>query len=135
MISTTKTRFKIWSVLIVVFVLGCVTGVALSGLYHSRAGSDRREGRGERGTDAIFENMRRDLNLTDEQATSVRAILEETRNEYRALHTELKPRFEEPRQKARERIRALLTPEQQKKFDAITAQHDSQREEEEKSRR
>jgi Spy/CpxP family protein refolding chaperone len=41
----------------------------------------------------------------------------------------LRPRFEEPRQKARARIRALLTPEQQQKFDAVVAQQDSQRDE------
>ena len=51
------------------------------------------------------------------------------RNEYRALRTELRPRFEEPRQKARARIRALLTPEQQQKFDGMIAQQDAQRDE------
>jgi Spy/CpxP family protein refolding chaperone len=79
--------------------------------------------------------MRAELNLTDQQTASVRAILDETRNEYRALRTELKPRFEEPRQKARAKIRGLLTPEQQQKFDAMVAQHDSQREDEQKSKR
>ena len=79
--------------------------------------------------------MRSELNRTDQQTTAVRAILEETRNEYRALKTELRPRFEEPRQKARTRIRALLTPEQQQKFDAMVAQHDAQRDEEQKNRR
>jgi Spy/CpxP family protein refolding chaperone len=47
----------------------------------------------------------------------------------------LKPRFEEPRQKARAKIRALLTPEQQQKFDAMIAQHDAQRDEDQKSKR
>jgi Spy/CpxP family protein refolding chaperone len=59
----------------------------------------------------------------------VQAIIDETRNEYRALRTELRPRFEEPRQKARARIRALLTPEQQQKFDGMIAQQDAQRDE------
>ena len=81
-----------------------------------------------------FEKMRSELNLTDEQTKAVSAILDETRNEYRALHTELKPRFDEPRQKARARIRALLTAEQQQKFDAMVAQRDAHREEEQKSR-
>jgi len=81
-----------------------------------------------------FEKMRSELNLTDEQTKAVSAILDETRNEYRALHTELKPRFDEPRQKARARIRALLSAEQQQKFDAKVAQRDAHREEEQKSR-
>jgi len=76
-----------------------------------------------------FEKMRNELKLTDQQTTSVRTILDETRNEYRTLRTELRPRFEEPRMKARARIRALLTPEQQQKFDALVAQQDAQHDE------
>ena len=63
------------------------------------------------------------------------STLDETRNEYRSLRVELRPRFEEPRQKARTKIRALLTPEQQQKFDALVAQQDAQRENEQKNRR
>jgi len=120
-----------WSVLVGVFVLGAITGAALSGLYRSRAsGSETRD----KAMHERFENMRRELSLTDEQTTAVRAIIDETRNEYRALRAELRPRFEEPRQKARTRIRALLTPDQQKKFDAMVAQQDAQHDEEQKSR-
>ena len=122
------TRIKVWLVLLVVFLLGSITGAALSGLYRSRAGS----GHSEMSPHERFEKMRRDLNLNDEQTKAVSAILDDTRNEYRALKTELKPRFEEPRQKARAKIRALLTPEQQQKFDALVAQHDAQREDEQK---
>jgi len=128
-----RTRLKIWLVLIAVFVLGCVTGVALTGLYRSRASSGT-ESR-ERALHERFEKMRTELKLTDQQTTAVRTILDETRNEYRALRTELRPRFEEPRMKARTRIRALLTPEQQQKFDAMVAQQDAQHDEEQKSKR
>lgn len=126
---TGSTRLKIWLVLTIVFVLGCATGAALDVLYHSRA-ANRRDGRERVDVQARFDAMRRELNLTDEQATAIRAILDETRGAYRALRTELRPRFEEPRLKARARIRALLTPEQQQKFDALAAQRDSQRAEE-----
>lgn len=128
MTVTGRTRLKIWIVLGVVFVLGCVTGVALTGLYRSRASGDRPEAR-ERANER-FEKMRRELSLNDQQTTAVRTILDETRNEYRALRTELRPRFDEPRQKARARIRALLTPEQQQKFDAMAAQQDAKHDEE-----
>ena len=124
------TRLKVWSVLVVVFVLGSITGAALTGLYISRSGSDR----SERNPQQRFEKMRKELNLTDEQTKAVSAILDEARNEYRALRGELRPRFEEPRMKARAKIRALLSPEQQQKFDAIVAQQDAQREGEQKKR-
>lgn len=129
-----RTRLKIWLVLVAVFVLGSVTGAALTGLlYRSRASGDRPEAR-EKAMHERFEKMRMDLKLTDDQTKAVRAIIDETRNEYRGLRTELLPRFEEPRQKARARIRALLTPEQQQKFDSMVAQQDAQREEQQKSR-
>jgi len=130
---TGRTRIKIWLVLLVVFVLGCATGAALDVLYRSRAAGPR-DAHEHGDVQARFDAMRRDLNLSDEQANAVRAILDETRNEYRALRAELRPRFEEPRLKARARIRALLTPEQQQKFDAIVAQQDSRRAEEEQKR-
>jgi Spy/CpxP family protein refolding chaperone len=124
------TTFKIWLVLVVVFVLGSVTGAAITGFYHAMAHNDTHSAPRDR-----MEKIRRDLNLTDEQMKLVSAILDETRNEYKQLKTELKPRFDEPRQKARTRIRALLSPEQQQKFDAMVAQQDAEREGEQKKQR
>jgi predicted metalloprotease len=123
------TRVKIWLVLLVVFVLGGVTGAALTGLLRSRASGGRSESREQR-----FEKMRQDLKLDDQQTSAVRAILDETRNEYRALRTELRPRFEEPRLKARAKIRGLLNADQQQKFDLMAAQQDAQHNQDEKSR-
>src|SRR6266576_1829514 len=128
MTSQGRTTLKIWLVLLAVFVLGSVTGAALTGLYRSRAAGGGAEAR-ERAMHERFEKMRTELNLTDQQTASVRTILDETRNEYRALRTELRPRFEEPRLTARARIRALLTPEQQPRFDGMLAQQDAQRDE------
>ena len=122
------TTLKVWLVLVVVFVLGSFTGGAVTGFYHAMARGDRNTPHDR------FEKMRRDLNLTEDQTKSVSTILDETRNEYRSLRAELRPRFEEPRQKARTRIRALLTPEQQQKFDAMVAQQDAQRDGEQKKR-
>jgi Spy/CpxP family protein refolding chaperone len=129
-----RTRLKMWLVLVAVFVLGSVTGAALTGLYRSRAAGERPEAR-EKAMHERFEKMRTELKLTDEQTKAVQAIIDQTRNEYRALRTELRPKFEEPRLKARTRIRALLSPEQQQKFDAMIAQQDAQRDEQQKSRR
>src|SRR5205809_2864784 len=129
-----RTRLKMWLGLVAVFVLGSVTGAALTGLYRSRAAAGDRPETREKAMHERFEKMRAELNLTDDQTKAVQAVIDETRNEYRALRTELRPRFEEPRQKARARIRALLTPEQQQKFDSMVARQDAQRDEQQKSR-
>lgn len=123
------TRLKIWLVIVGVFLLGSVTGAALDSFYRMRASNERggHERGGRRDRKDMFEEMKRDLNLTDQQATEIRAILEQTRNEYRQLRTETKPRFDAIRQQGRTRIRALLNPEQQQKFDAKVAERDAKR--------
>ncbi|HEV2905621.1 MAG TPA: hypothetical protein VGW32_11260 [Pyrinomonadaceae bacterium] len=131
MTLTGRTTLKIWMVLVAVFLLGSITGAAVTGLYRSRASAGR-NGRDRGKHEQRFEKMRQELSLTDQQATDLRTILDQTRNEYRALREELRPRFEEPRLRARTKIRALLNAEQQKKFDALVAQQDAEHKAEEK---
>ena len=127
-----SARLKLWLAVVAVFALGCVTGALLDSAYRLRAGAARTEGKRGRGHQEVFERMRRDLQLTEEQASEVRRILEQTRGDYRALRAEARPRFDSIRQSARARIRALLTPEQQQRFDAKVAERDARRAEEEK---
>jgi Spy/CpxP family protein refolding chaperone len=130
-----KTRLKIWLVVIGVFMLGGVTGASLNSLYRSRASGNGRgaEMRGERrNKEDVFERMKSDLNLSDQQATEIHAILDQARNEYRQLRTEVRPRYDAARQNAQTKIRALLTPEQQQKFDARVAEHDAKRDRDDK---
>lgn len=124
MTPRTNTRLKIWLVVVGVFVLGCVTGAALDSAYRLR-GRDRHKDDG-------FEVMKRDLNLSEQQSTQIRAILDQTRNDYRTLRTEVRPRYDAIRQNARTRIRQLLTPEQQQRFDAKMAERDARRDGDEK---
>lgn len=128
-----KTRLKIWLVLAGVFAIGCVTGAALDGVYRTRAGGGR-GGRGERKHEKMFEETRRELNLSDEQAAKARVILDETRDEFRGLHEEMRPRFDAVRQRARARMRETLTPEQQTRFDAMMRRRDEKKLEQEKMR-
>ena len=123
------TRLKIWLVVVGVFLLGGVTGAALDSVYRLKArGVERHDGRGgQRNKEKLFEEMKSDLGLTDQQATEIHAILEETRNEYRALREKCRPQYDAARAAARTRIRALLNPEQQQKFDARAAERDARR--------
>ena len=126
-----STRLKIWLVVVGVFVLGCVTGAALDSLYRLRASGDGRYERGGGGRrdnkERVFEKMKSNLNLTEQQGTEIRAIIDQSREEYRALRSEISPRYDEVRARARTRIRALLNPEQQQRFDAEIAERDARR--------
>jgi Spy/CpxP family protein refolding chaperone len=123
-----KTLFKVWLMVLGVFALGCLTGASLDSVYRLKARSgERQESRGRRDKQEVFENMKRDLGLSEQQATEIRAILDQTRNDYRALRAEVRPRYDSVRQNARARIRALLTPEQQQRFDLKVAERDAKR--------
>lgn len=123
-----KTLLKVWLMVLGVFALGCLTGASLDSAYRIRArNNERQERRGGRDKQDVFESMKRDLNLSEQQATEIRAILDNARNDYRALRAEVRPRYDGVRQNARTRIRALLTPEQQQRFDAKVAERDAKR--------
>ncbi|HEX8723644.1 MAG TPA: hypothetical protein VF736_23715 [Pyrinomonadaceae bacterium] len=125
------TRLKLWLAVAAVFALGGVTGALLDSAYRLRVDAARSGARGgKRDPEQMFERMRRDLGLDERQAAEARRILEETRTEYKALRGEARPRFDAIRQSARARIRALLTPEQQQRFDARVAEKDARRNEE-----
>ena len=83
----------------------------------------------------MFEKIRRDLNLTDEQSKDMQKVLDETANEFRALRSELRPKYEELRLKTRGRMRALLTTQQQQKFDALITEIDARRQKNEADNR
>jgi hypothetical protein len=121
-----KTSLKTWIVLVAVFSLGCITGIGVDGIYRSKTNASLRESRSH-DREALFEKIRTDLNLTDQQSKDMHRVLDETANEFRALRGELRPKFEEVRNKARGRMRALLNPEQQQKFDALMTEIDARR--------
>ena len=135
MIQSGRMRIVLWLVIVVVFVLGCVTGASLDSLYRSRARSARGDMHGAHGPEQMLEKMRRDLSLNDQQSQQIRAILDDTSGQYRSLRTEVRPRYDAIRQQARTRIRAVLTSEQQPRFDAMVAERDARREEQTKDKR
>jgi Spy/CpxP family protein refolding chaperone len=119
-----STRVKAITALVVVFIFGGVTGATLTSVYYThRFRSERRW----RNREDFFEEMRRELNLNDAQAEQIRSILSDTRADLRALGEEFRPRFDAVRQRERERIRAVLTPDQQKRFDEMTARAETMR--------
>lgn len=120
--SQKKMWMKVWGALIVVFALGCVTGIALGGLFNWR--TDTARPATLRDPEAYFETLKRDLDLNAEQSAAIRTILEETRNEYKKVCSEVRPRYDALREGARSRMRVLLNPQQQQRFDSIILQED-----------
>jgi Spy/CpxP family protein refolding chaperone len=103
-------------------------------VYRLRASNGSgQEVRGSNGAKtSFFEDVKRELDLDENQANQIGAIVDETRTQYRALKAECQPRYDALRLKARERIRGLLKPEQQERFNTLLNQRDARRSQENK---
>src|SRR4051812_37467564 len=123
-------RAKVIGAALAVFVLGCVTGAALDSAYRLRAAGHRRPPQPQR--EEFFESLQKNLGLDERQSAQIRAVIDETREGYRQLRIEVRPRYDALRRDGRARIRALLTPEQQQQFDRMTAERDARRQSEER---
>ncbi len=109
--------------LLAVFVLGGVLGCL--GTYlagHMRNGHRRQR---------IFDRLTEQVQLTPAQQKQVEAILADGHQRFEAVYRQsqeqARPQYEAVRNDIRARIRALLTPEQQPKFDAFLKQIDAER--------
>jgi len=121
--SYIKMTVVIWAVL----TLGCATAFAGSApgseppARRNRGSAARRPAARE-----FLQELSEKLNLTDEQKTAVKAILAGEANDIKAVHQDgslsdeqKQAKTREIREAGREKIKALLTPEQQEKFAEI----------------
>jgi hypothetical protein len=121
--QTKGVALKVWTLLLVVFALGAIVGASIDAVFRSREapGQSMPSMRDSR---AYFEVLRRELALGDHQTSEINAILDESREEYRAVCAEVRPRYDALREKVRGRIRSVLSPEQQERFNSMVLQED-----------
>jgi Spy/CpxP family protein refolding chaperone len=139
--SRTSNQTKARLLVLAVFVIGFAAGALSMNLYQSAGGPEKNghtKVRGGNPPDHIVKKMTERLNLTPEQQESIRTILSETFEQYNAIREEInpkiRPRFDAARQQGRDRMRAVLTPEQLPIFEEMVKEQDRQREEERKRR-
>lgn len=127
-----NSQGKTWIAFLIVFGLGGVTGASLDGIYRLRSAPAPSGAAGPapmvsmRDTDAYFETLKKELTLSEEQSQAMRGVLDRTRDDYKAVCADVRPRYDVVRQRAREQLRALLTPDQQPRFDSIVTAEDCQ---------
>ena len=120
-------KWKIIAGLLLVFILGTLTGALGTGMILKRQHlffSDRPEGR----KTFIMARLTHKLDLSSEQQTRVEAIVDRVQSETfqrirdgrRFVHAQLEKGFTE--------IRNELTPDQQRRFDAMRAEFERRRE-------
>jgi hypothetical protein len=105
--------------LLLAFVLGAGTGALGFSLYQARSGwwgARRDAGRFQQ---IMLKRLTRELDLRADQQQQVETILRESGEEFARLRQEIRPRFQEIRGRSRDRIRALLDPGQQARFETL----------------
>jgi Spy/CpxP family protein refolding chaperone len=110
-----KTRWRAASLLVAVFLVGLLTGAAVT------AWADRAQhegGRHDRGK-GYLARLTDELELSAAQQDSVRAILDRYEPSFDSLWQETRPRFETLRAGIRSEVRTHLTNEQRMEYDAL----------------
>ena len=81
----------------------------------------------------FLRRMERDLDLTPEQRAPIDKVLQEGQERMKKLMDTVEPRRREEFMKTMEEFRAVLTPEQQKRFDELVKQQQQRTREQRKA--
>src|SRR5215813_12766734 len=137
--STSQSKARL--IVVTVFVIGFAAGALSLNLYQSLTGSDRKKEPPRGGTEFLVNRMKERVGLNTEQQDQIKKILDETGEKYREIRHDMdpvmkpwEPRFNAVRQESRDRIRALLTPEQLPKYEQMVEEHDKKMQEERERR-
>ena len=116
-------RWKAILAAALIFATGVGTGVlthrAASQAATPRARDPRTPPPGFDGRPDFLSRLKRDLTLSDAQASRIDTILQDGRKRNRQIWETIQPQLREEMKQARERIHAELNPEQRTKYDEI----------------
>jgi Spy/CpxP family protein refolding chaperone len=124
---TVQQKATLW--LALVFALGTALGAFLGYAFAHRsyASAAPTQLTAEQRRAQKREQLARDVGLTAEQQRQLNAILDEAQSEYKAIHAVTDPQLDAVRQKSRDKIRLILSPEQKPKFEEIIRKMDEER--------
>ena len=138
--SSANNKSKARLIVVSVFVIGFAAGALSLNLYQQLNPSSKKDGQ-RGGAEFLIKRMNEEVGLKSDQQDQIKKILDETREKYRSVREEMEPaiknfepRFNAVREESRNRIRALLTPEQLPKYEEMVSKHDKMREQEREQR-
>ena len=111
-----------------VFVLGAALGGVIGYLtaHHSASAANPPLSEQERRARKV-EELTREVSLTPTQSQQLDAILQQKHAEAKVIHEQADAQIDQIRQKGRDQIRAILTPEQKPKFEEFLKRLDEER--------
>jgi hypothetical protein len=80
---------------------------------------------GKPGKVKFIDRLNARLHLSPQQTAQMKVILDETHQQFGALHESVKPQFEAIRSRTRDRIREQLTDSQKVEFEAMVREDDA----------
>src|SRR6266851_2915766 len=112
----------------VVFLLGAALGGMLGYVFaHRVSAAAPAEMTDAQKRAQKVQRLTQELNLSSGQQTQLDAIMTSVQAQYKAIHQSTDPQINEARQKGREQIRAILTPEQKPKFEEFLKRMDEEK--------
>jgi Spy/CpxP family protein refolding chaperone len=121
-------RWKSILGVLLVFLLGALAGAAVVHRVDRYRIEAVLSGRGGATADLIVRRLSRSLDLDPAQRDQVRAIVTETHRDIVEIRKPVQAQVEAAIERSRARIRAILRPDQQEKFDRIQAERRKRRE-------
>jgi Spy/CpxP family protein refolding chaperone len=115
-------RWKSILGVLLVFLLGALAGAAVVHRVDRQGAEGILSGRGGATADLIVKRLSRSLDLDPAQRDQVRAIVTETRREIIEIRKPVQAQVEATIERSRARVRAILRPDQQEKFDRIRSE-------------
>jgi len=123
-----ETRAKVGIAFLIVFLLGVAAGaLGLSAYLRRGEPAPQAAWTGRFNRERYVKELTEAIRLRPDQMGALNAALNETREEFLALRSRLQPQFEEVRTRSRQRIREILTTDQQPRFDAFLKRWDEER--------
>ena len=109
---------RILALLLLIFLAGGLAGaIAMRTRMHGKMHASTPYWRDEK-SEFSYDKLKKELNLTPEQADRLKTILDD----FVKYHDDLEAQIEDVRATGRNRIRGILTPEQQKRFEELSTQ-------------
>lgn len=112
----------------VVFLLGAALGGMLGYVFahHTALAAPGQMTDTEKRAQKV-QRLTQELNLAADQQKQLETIIASIQVQYKAIHQSTEPQINEVRQKGREQIRAILTPEQKPRFEEFLKRLDEER--------
>lgn len=125
MIAGTKIKLT----LVGIFVLGIVVGVVgdrTLQIIPQKAVSGRSEGR-DQGPPRIIDMLTKRLKLRPDQVKKIDEILEQAGQDYMKVRAQIRPQFDEIRNRQRDQIQAILDPQQLEAYKQLSKEMEQRR--------